>query len=105
MTDPISNQKRAFGFCKYENEEGALRALRLLNNFELDGSPLLLKVDEKTKEHLDEYERTKKNAAVSSTVSNNQGTIAFSPYSAPTANIKNPNTFFIYDYPNHFCIE
>lgn len=60
MMDPISNTPRPFGFVRFENEEGALRALRLLNNLEIEGSQLLLKVDDPTKEALDRYEKNKK---------------------------------------------
>jgi len=60
VTDPINNQARAFGFCTYENAEGVLRALRLLNDFEIDGKKLLVKVDDNTQQYLDGYEKQKK---------------------------------------------
>jgi RNA-binding protein 25 len=59
MMDPISNTPRPFGFARFENEEGALRALRLLSNLEIDGNQLLLNVDDKTREALDRYQKNK----------------------------------------------
>lgn len=59
MSDPINNQPRAFGYCKFENAEGVLRAVRLLNDFELDGKNLLVKVDDNTKKYLEEYQAKK----------------------------------------------
>lgn len=59
MMDPISNTPRPFGFARFENEEGALRALRLLSNLEIDGNQLLLNVDDRTREALDRYQKSK----------------------------------------------
>jgi len=67
MMDPISNTPRSFGFARFENEEGALRALRLLNNFEIEASNLLLNVDDKTREALDRYEKNKASKLAEST--------------------------------------
>jgi len=55
-----NGQLRNFGFCKYTNAEGALRALRLLNGHRLGDDELHLKVDQNTTEYLEEYEKKKK---------------------------------------------
>jgi len=63
---PISSWKRvqgasgrlqAFGFCEYTKPESALRAMRLLNGFQLGDKSLLVKVDSKTREQLDNYKK------------------------------------------------
>jgi len=53
--DPVTEQPKPFGFVDYENAEGVLRALRLLNNLALDGNPLQVKVDQKTQKYIDSY--------------------------------------------------
>ncbi|KAI0060463.1 hypothetical protein BV25DRAFT_1827973 [Artomyces pyxidatus] len=57
-----ANKPQGFGFAEYEDPDGALRAMALLNNIELpaleDGcvnKKLLVKADEKTKMFLDAY--------------------------------------------------
>lgn len=50
---------QAFGFCEYGDPESALRAMRLLHDYELGEKKLVVKVDAKTKEKLDEYKATK----------------------------------------------
>ncbi|KAL6071029.1 putative RNA-binding protein 25 [Balamuthia mandrillaris] len=57
IKDPLTDQNKSFGFCKYENPEGLLCALRVLNDFELEGSKLLIQVDDKTKKFLEEYKK------------------------------------------------
>lgn len=46
---------QAFGFCDYANAESALRAIRLLHDYEIAEKKLVVKVDAKTKEKLDNY--------------------------------------------------
>ncbi|RWS08610.1 RNA-binding protein 25-like protein [Dinothrombium tinctorium] len=50
---------QAFGFCEYSDAESAMRAIRLLHEFEIADKKLVVKVDAKTKEKLDEYVRTR----------------------------------------------
>ncbi|XP_035228240.1 RNA-binding protein 25-like isoform X2 [Stegodyphus dumicola] len=50
---------QAFGFCEYGDPESALRAMRLLHDYELGEKKLVVKVDAKTKEKLDEYKANK----------------------------------------------
>ncbi|KAF8150367.1 hypothetical protein K438DRAFT_1910390 [Mycena galopus ATCC 62051] len=61
-----ANKPQGFGFAEFEEPEGALRALALLNNVELpaleDGcanKKLLIKADEKTRAFLDAYASTR----------------------------------------------
>ena len=53
---------QAFGFCEYNNPDAGLRAMRLLNNFNIADKDLVVKVDSKTRKILEEYisERIKK---------------------------------------------
>ena len=50
----------AFGFCEYEDPEATLRCIRLLNEWQITGKKLVVKVDAKTRTQLDEYKRKKK---------------------------------------------
>lgn len=50
---------QAFGFCEYGDPESALRCIRLLHDWEIADRKLVVKVDAKTKEKLDEYKATK----------------------------------------------
>ncbi|XP_055943656.1 RNA-binding protein 25-like isoform X2 [Argiope bruennichi] len=50
---------QAFGFCEYGDPESALRAMRILHDYELGDRKLVVKVDGKTKEKLDEYKASK----------------------------------------------
>ncbi|KAJ7761189.1 hypothetical protein DFH07DRAFT_918376 [Mycena maculata] len=61
-----ANKPQGFGFAEFEEPDGALRALALLNNIELpaleDGcanKKLLIKADEKTRAFLDAYASTR----------------------------------------------
>lgn len=47
-----SGASKGFGFCEYEDADGALRALRLLHNLALDGQELLLKPNTATQKYL-----------------------------------------------------
>jgi len=51
---------QAFGFCDYAEAESALRAIRLLNEFEIGDKKLLVRVDTKTQEKLDSYAKENK---------------------------------------------
>lgn len=51
---------QAFGFCEYENPEGTLRCIRLLNGWQIQDKKLIVKVDAKTKVLLDEYKKKKR---------------------------------------------
>merc|ERR1719495_2161276 len=46
---------QAFGFCEYNNPDAGLRAIRLLNNFNIADKALVVKVDAKTRKILEEY--------------------------------------------------
>lgn len=60
MKDPISGDWKGFGFCDFKSAEGALRALRVLADFELEpGKPLMIKVDEKASSFLEEFKQKK----------------------------------------------
>ena len=57
MTDPSTGQPKGFGFCEYEEIEGVLCALRLLNNLKLDGQDLLLKTNTATQRYMEAVEK------------------------------------------------
>merc|ERR1719278_2030971 len=46
---------QAFGFCEFNNPDAGLRAMRLLNNFNIADKDLVVKVDAKTRKILEEY--------------------------------------------------
>lgn len=48
---------QAFGFCDYTDQESAMRAIRLLHNYEIADKKLIVRVDAKTQEKLDEYRK------------------------------------------------
>lgn len=48
----------AFGFCEFGNPDAALRAIRLLHDYEIAEKKLVVKADAKTKEVLEEYKGT-----------------------------------------------
>ena len=50
---------QGFGFCEYSDAESAMRAIRLLHEFEIADKKLVVKVDAKTKEKLDNYLKEK----------------------------------------------
>ncbi|KAK1296695.1 hypothetical protein QJS10_CPB15g00918 [Acorus calamus] len=58
--DPTDGSLRSFGFCEFESAEGVLRALRLLNKFNVDGRELVLNVTQATREYLERYVEKKK---------------------------------------------
>lgn len=55
LQDAETKQPKGFGFCEYEEAEGVLAAMRLLNNLKLDGQELLLKMNTPTQKYVDEY--------------------------------------------------
>ncbi|GBF89651.1 hypothetical protein Rsub_02369 [Raphidocelis subcapitata] len=54
--DPLSGAPKGFGFCEFEDAEGVLRSIRLLNGVKLDGQELLLKSNSATQKYLEAYE-------------------------------------------------
>lgn len=46
---------QGFGFCEYSDPESAIRAIRLLHDFEVAEKRLVVKADAKAREKLDEY--------------------------------------------------
>lgn len=53
---------QGFGFCEYGDPESAMRAIRILHDWEIGDKKLVVKVDAKTKEKLDDYKANKRNA-------------------------------------------
>ena len=54
---------QGFGFCEYASPEHALRAIRLLHDFNVGEKKLVVKVDAKTKTTLDEYNKNRRKTA------------------------------------------
>ena len=54
---------QAFGFCEYASPEHALRAIRILHDFNVGDKKLVVKVDAKTKTLLDEYKKKRRKNA------------------------------------------
>ncbi len=67
VTDPSSGKPKGFGFCEYEDIEGVLCALRLLNNLNLDGQELLLKPNTATTRYIEAVDRQRAAAAAAAT--------------------------------------
>ena len=68
---PVNSWKRvqgatgklqAFGFCEFGNPDAALRAIRILHDWEIADKKLVVKVDAKTKDVLDDFKRKKRKA-------------------------------------------
>ncbi|XP_077995367.1 RNA-binding protein 25-like [Glandiceps talaboti] len=55
-----SGKLQAFGFCEYADPEASLRAIRLLHERPIGEKNLVVKVDAKTRERLDDYLAKKK---------------------------------------------
>merc|ERR1711944_127769 len=53
---------QAFGFCEYGNPDAALRAIRILHDWEVGDKKLVVKVDAKTKDVLEDFKRKKRKA-------------------------------------------
>ena len=43
MQDPEKGDPKGYGFVEYEEADGVLRAMRLLNNLSVDGQEILVK--------------------------------------------------------------
>jgi RNA-binding protein 25 len=68
---PVTSWKRvqgatgklqAFGFCEFGNPDAALRGIRILHDWEIGDKKLVVKVDAKTKNVLDDFKRKKRKA-------------------------------------------
>jgi len=68
---PVNSWKRvqgatgklqAFGFCEFGNPDAALRAIRILHDWEIADKKLVVKVDAKTKGVLEDFKRKKRKA-------------------------------------------
>ena len=68
---PVNSWKRvqgatgklqAFGFCEFGNPDAALRAIGILHDWEIADKRLVVKVDAKTKDVLDDFKRKKRKA-------------------------------------------
>ncbi|OMO52786.1 hypothetical protein COLO4_36971 [Corchorus olitorius] len=57
--DPTNGTPKGFGFFEFESAEGVLRALRLLNKFNIDGQELVLNVNQATRDYLERYVKMK----------------------------------------------
>lgn len=66
---PVTSWKRvqgatgklqAFGFCEFGNPDAALRAIRILHDWEIADKRLVVKVDAKTKDVLEDYKKKKR---------------------------------------------
>eukprot|EP00996_Jenningsia_fusiforme_P001133 NODE_2034_length_1318_cov_19.333333_g1849_i0.p1 GENE.NODE_2034_length_1318_cov_19.333333_g1849_i0~~NODE_2034_length_1318_cov_19.333333_g1849_i0.p1 ORF type:complete len:407 (-),score=72.12 NODE_2034_length_1318_cov_19.333333_g1849_i0:7-1227(-) len=60
VADPTTNKWKKFGFCEFSSAEGALRAFRVLNDFQLGPTTLLLKIEPKVAAFLKEYQLKRK---------------------------------------------
>lgn len=72
----VINWKRVstFGFCEYDGPIAGARAVRLLNDLEIDGKKLVAKVDAKNKALLDDYQEETNKAASQATLDANAAT-------------------------------
>mmetsp|Transcript_29800 Transcript_29800/g.46106 ORF Transcript_29800/g.46106 Transcript_29800/m.46106 type:complete len:263 (+) Transcript_29800:3-791(+) len=59
-SDPETGKLKGFGFCDYDNPEGVLCAIEILNGLAVDGSALMVKPSEKTQTYLNFYAEQKK---------------------------------------------
>ncbi len=58
-SDPETNELKGFGFVEFEDAEGVLRAIRLLNGLKIDGQELMVKGNTATQRYLEAYELSK----------------------------------------------
>ncbi|PRP77391.1 hypothetical protein PROFUN_14397 [Planoprotostelium fungivorum] len=54
VVDAKSSKLKGFGYCDFGNPYGAIRAIKLLNNFPLGGQNLLIKAESAVQKQLDE---------------------------------------------------
>jgi len=59
MSD-ANGEAKPFGICEFEDPESLLRCWRLLNNMSLLGSQLLIKIDNKSEEFIEDWREYKK---------------------------------------------
>ena len=57
LQDAETKQPKGFGFCEYEEADGVLAAMRLLNNLKLDGQELLLKMNTPTQKYVEDFKK------------------------------------------------
>ncbi|XP_054823935.1 RNA-binding motif protein 25 isoform X2 [Prosopis cineraria] len=57
--NPTNGTPLSFGFWEFDSAEGVLRALRLLNNLNVDGQELMVNPNDATKEYLEKYVKKK----------------------------------------------
>ncbi|CAL8467178.1 g6714 [Coccomyxa elongata] len=74
VQDPDTKQLKGFGFCEYEEADGVLKALQLLNNLSLDGQELLLKPNTATEKYIEYLKARKEREAAAAKVKGDQGT-------------------------------
>ena len=58
-SDPETQELKGFGFVEFEDAEGVLRAIRLLNGLKIDGQELMVKGNTATQRYLEAYELSK----------------------------------------------
>lgn len=56
-SDPSSGKLKGFGFCTFDSPDAVLKALRVLNDLQMQGweKPILVKTDKKTTEQLEQF--------------------------------------------------
>jgi RNA recognition motif-containing protein len=56
-SDPSSGNLKGFGFCTFDSPDAVLKALRVLNDYQMQGweKGILVKTDKKTTEQLEQY--------------------------------------------------
>jgi len=63
VSDPLTNQLKAFGYAQYGSPAEVLTAMRILGGLDIQGQELLLNVDDSTRAKLDEFEKQNQVAA------------------------------------------
>eukprot|EP00199_Chlamydomonas_sp_CCMP681_P001147 CAMPEP_0119104138 /NCGR_PEP_ID=MMETSP1180-20130426/2429_1 /TAXON_ID=3052 ORGANISM="Chlamydomonas cf sp, Strain CCMP681" /NCGR_SAMPLE_ID=MMETSP1180 /ASSEMBLY_ACC=CAM_ASM_000741 /LENGTH=774 /DNA_ID=CAMNT_0007088819 /DNA_START=12 /DNA_END=2336 /DNA_ORIENTATION=- len=57
--DPETKVPKGFGFCEYQDVEGVLRAIRLLDGLKVDGQELVIKGNSATQRYVEQHEQEK----------------------------------------------